>query len=416
MSCVKRRRASAFARSEEGTVAIVFALVTVVLILVTGIAIDLGRVVHAESKIAASLDAAALAAAKSLRGSNLSDDEVASVARKFFNANVAGSGGDYARIGTVSVSVDRERNAVTLSVDSEVPTVFVQVAGIEKVSLPRSSVAVYDSKDIELSVQLDVTGSMRGRKLSDLKSAFSDMLDIMLPNGGTTNNVRIGVAPFASGVNAGAFARAVSNGRARNGCVYERLDLLDQTSEAPAIGPLAFKVSADLRGAQACPSDATIVPLTSEKELLRRTVNQYSASTSTAGHLGSAWAWYILSPAWQAIWPSTARPAEYDDRKTAKFAILMTDGIYNTLGGVSNGDHGSTARISTQLALDTCEEMRAKGIVVYTIGFEAPSRAKEMLRACASGPSKFFDATNGALLADAFRAIAAEINNLRLSY
>jgi hypothetical protein len=264
-------------------------------------------------------------------------------------------------------------------------------------------------------VQLDVTGSMRGRKLADLKTAFGNMLEIMLPDGGTPNKVRISLAPFAGGVNAGDYAAAVSDGRSNDGCVYERRSAGDQASEAPAVGALSFKVAADLRRPQACPSSAPIQPLTDNKDVLRRTVNDYRDSTSTAGHLGSAWAWYLLSPQWSAIWPVSAQPAEYDDAKTAKYVVLMTDGIYNTVGGASDGDHGTAARQSTQFALDTCAAMRDKGIIVYTIGFEAPEDAKDMLRTCASSPSKFFDATDGTLLASAFSAIAAEINNLRLS-
>ena len=59
--------------------------------------------------------------------------------------------------------------------------------------------------------------------------------------------------------------------------------------------------------------------------------------------------------------------------------------------------------------------MKAKGITVYTVGFQAPAGAKHTLSACASDPAKFFDATDGHKLRASFRAIANEINNLRLS-
>jgi hypothetical protein len=59
--------------------------------------------------------------------------------------------------------------------------------------------------------------------------------------------------------------------------------------------------------------------------------------------------------------------------------------------------------------------MKGQGVIVYTVGFEAPAAAKDALRACASDASKFFDANDGAALRASFRAIASEINNLRLS-
>jgi hypothetical protein len=256
---------------------------------------------------------------------------------------------------------------------------------------------------------------MHGRKLDDLKDAVGDLLDILLPDSGTTSKVRIGLAPFSAGVNAGAFAGAVSNGRSSNGCVYERHNSADQDTDVAPVGKAALKGNLDLPGAGACSANASVLPLSDDKDLLRRTVNAYTDRGSTAGHLGSAWAWYLLSPSWSAIFPGSSRPASYNDGRTVKYAILMTDGIYNTVEGRSNGDHGSTARRSSTAAIETCDAMKAKGIVVYTIGFEAPSDAKDTLRACASSRTKFYDASNGDQLRAAFRDIASEINNLRLS-
>lgn len=404
-------------RSEEGTVAIIFALSVFVVVLITGLAIDVGRVMHANAKLTNAADAAALAAAKGLRDGRLSEDEVRELAENFFNANIAGSGGNYARISAFNVTIDRARNSVSIDLESHVPTVFAQIAGIDRIALPRASTAIFDSKDIELGLQLDVTGSMRGRKLADLKLAVGDLLDIMLPDGGSTNRVRVGLAPFAAAVNAGPYAAAVSNGRSRDGCVYERQNLSDQPTEAPATGPLAFKVASDLSGRiQACPPRANIVPLSDDKATLKRTVDNYDDAGSTAGHLGTAWAWYLVSPEWSGVWPGSAAPAAYGDGRTIKAVILMTDGIYNTIGGVNGGDRSATATQSGQIAVDTCLAMRGRGVRVYTVGFEAPASALATLRACASSASQHFDASNGDELRAAFRTIATELNNLRLSY
>ena len=104
--------------------------------------------------------------------------------------------------------------------------------------------------------------------------------------------------------------------------------------------------------------------------------------------------------------------------KLQKIAVLMTDGIYNTVHGYSNGDYGSTAAQAGSTALDTCRAMRHpdRGITVYTIAFAAPADAKAKLLECAGGDtSKFYDAADGEDLRRAFRAIAEEINNLRLA-
>jgi hypothetical protein len=59
--------------------------------------------------------------------------------------------------------------------------------------------------------------------------------------------------------------------------------------------------------------------------------------------------------------------------------------------------------------------MKDQNIRVYAIGFQAPSAALETLRSCAGAGGTFFDAVNGTQLRNAFRTIATELYNLRLS-
>jgi len=169
------------------------------------------------------------------------------------------------------------------------------------------------------------------------------------------------------------------------------------------------------RSIQSCPSNASIVPLSDEKEILKSTVESYRDGGTTAGHLGTAWGWYLLSPEWAAVWPGSAEPARYNDGKTIKAVVVMTDGIYNTIGGVSGGDNSAVARQASTIAVDTCTAMKAQGVRVYAVGFQAPSAALDTLRNCASTTASFFDAADGDQLRRAFRAIATELNNLRLS-
>lgn len=42
--------------------------------------------------------------------------------------------------------------------------------------------------------------------------------------------------------------------------------------------------------------DKAIVPLSDNKTALKNSINSYTAAGSTAGHIGIAWAWYLLSP------------------------------------------------------------------------------------------------------------------------
>ncbi|SDY40492.1 Putative Flp pilus-assembly TadE/G-like [Citreimonas salinaria] len=61
-----------------------------------------------------------------------------------------------------------------------------------------------------------------------------------------------------------------------------------------------------------------------------------------------------------------------------------------------------------------CAAARARGMVVFAIGFEAPARGQEAMRDCASSAAHYFD-VEGVEIADTFHAIARQINSLRLT-
>jgi Flp pilus assembly protein TadG len=422
MSIMAKGTVGRFGKAEDGAVAIIFSLTAILITLVTGLAIDFGRAYHVDTKVGSALDSAALAAAKGLRLDNLNDGEVAALARRYFDENMAYTAGNYADISSFNVLIDRAQSSVEIRATASVRTMFWGIAGRDTIELPKSSVAIFAAKDIEVGLQLDVTGSMHGQKIADLKSATKDLVDILLPDEPTGQKVRIGYAPFSAAVNAGSYARAVNGNRVSNGCVYERLASASEFTDAAPIGTAALKIKSDLpappRGGspQNCPN-ATVLAMTDDKALLKSTVDSYSDGGSTAGQLGTAWAWYLISPNWGGVWPAASQPAPYNDGKTIKVAILMTDGIYNTISGVNWGDNSPQATLASQKAHDMCSAMKAEGIIVYTVGFQLGGDVlpSETLSGCASDTSKFFPAENGTDLRVAFHNIAEQITTLRLS-
>ena len=162
---------------------------------------------------------------------------------------------------------------------------------------------------------------------------------------------------------------------------------------------------------------ASVLPLTNDKQAIQQRINEMQPQGSTAGHLGTAWAWFALSPNFSSVWPSANTPASYSmltelndsgQPKLQKIAVLMTDGEYNEYYSGSNS--------STQ-ARALCENMKAKGIIVYTVGFELSSRstARKTLKKCATSSEHFYDADDAAALKLAFRDIALKISTLRLA-
>jgi Flp pilus assembly protein TadG len=73
-----------FARDERGAVAVLFGLMAMVLLILSGIAVDQARLYQSNSKLMAAADAAALAAGRALLDGQLSDAEVEELGEKFF--------------------------------------------------------------------------------------------------------------------------------------------------------------------------------------------------------------------------------------------------------------------------------------------------------------------------------------------
>lgn len=408
-------------RDEKGGVAIIFGLGAMAITMFAGIALDYSRVMHERVRVANAIDAAALAAGKAMIDGRLSDDDVRAIARTYFDQNLARG----SRMGTLEsfeVQLDRSVNGVAIEADVKVDMTLTRVAGFDNVVFPVRATANFQQQDIELSLALDVTGSMApAGKIDALKRAGQELVRTLLPEEGTPNKVRIALAPYSSGVNAGALAPAVT-GQTASSCTFEREGADPVSEAAPRSGDyLKTRGSAGVSPGASCPGRAVKV-LTDDRQRLIDEFDTYTASGSTAGHLGALWAWYMLSPSWNAALGNDAAP--YNDGKTKKTMVLMTDGLFNTIGGTNFGDYSATATRSQQIAVAACDAMRNQGITIYTVGFKLDEisnrtlreRAENTLKSCSGNdPTRHFDAAREAELIAAFQSIAEQLNNLRLT-
>jgi Flp pilus assembly protein TadG len=418
--------AKQFKRDEKGGVAILFGLSAVAIAMFAGLAIDLGRTYASKEKIAAAIDAATLAAAKGMRLEGLDETQATQLAQSVFDENMRQGAGRWTDINSVNITVNKANSTANMVVDATVKTTFGAIAGIQRMGSPGDAAAVFESRDIEVAVQLDMTGSMKGQKIKDLKSATTSLVDILLVKKPVGQNVKVAFAPFAAGVNAGSYLKAVNDDRSSvNNCVYERISPANEATDAPPSGPDAYKIRADLPtppwpyAIQNCPK-ATIVPLTDKVQTLTDSIGAFEANGTTAGQLGAAWAWNLISSKWKDIWPTGSKPAN-ENGDTDKIVILMTDGVYNTIGGVNWGDNSAEAAKAREMSVDLCTGMKNAGITVYTVGFMLDNAdATKTLKDCAGKKGAdptfyFFEAENGAALDAAFKSIASSIMRLRLT-
>ncbi|MFN0262697.1 pilus assembly protein TadG-related protein [Tepidamorphus sp. 3E244] len=180
---------------------------------------------------------------------------------------------------------------------------------------------------------------------------------------------------------------------------------------------------------KSCPQP--LRPLTNNVEVLRADTNLMTSwgSSGTNIALGLAWGWRVLSP--EA--PFT-EGVEYDDEEVEKALILLTDGEnvvvsqnthnksdYNGYGYMSVGNLGTTSTWSAVQKVNAkveklCASIKAKGVRIYTITFQLNDNTlQDIFRACATTPNLYFDSPSNEELKLAFRTIAVDLSNLRLS-
>lgn len=432
-----------FGRNEEGTILVITAICMVAVFTAAGAAMDYSRIASTKSKMNSALDSAVLAAGIELSRGETSQAKIRDVFENFFRANLNGANENPTAFNITSFSVDTQSGEINAKVETKVSASLMRLAGFDTLDVISEATSIFDITDVEVAMMLDVTGSMRGQKIADLKAAAKDAINILIPDN-NTRGVRIGLVPYATSVNAGRpLAQRVTRGNDQvqvagpaqftssqnvptNGCVTGRGGrnaTNDVTYRNAPLGSDARTVNNSRRDLR-CPS-AEVQPLTNNRNQLRSQIDRYVAEGWTAGHLGVAWSYYLLSENWRDAFNSQNKPEPYSS-DVQKIAILMTDGEFNTAyeGIGSNSPFAVNAGLSNQRALDLCADMKqAKagnpGIIIYSIAFQAPASAEATLRNCANADTAsttyFYSASSGQELRDAFRAIAASITNLRIS-
>ncbi len=427
----KLERLRLFAENERGAVAAIFGLSLMTLSLAVGVAVDTSRAINAQARVQNVLDSASLAAARKLTVEEDNVDGVRDATLNFLAANEY----QFDLWGTVisnpQVTIDKPKSQVTVTADVQIKTIAGALSGLMPYfSFTPTSTSSFEVKRIELAMVLDVTGSMLwsgpdGKaKLDGLKEAAEDIIKVMSNVTTAPGLIRVGLVPYSAAVNAGPYHSAVTTGLSTDTCVVERDGSDAYTDAAAGVSSYVGTADAATFPYYSCPGPE-VVPLTDvadtgkRNELIDR-VRALTATGATAGHIGAAWGWYMLSPNWTGLWPSASDPRPYGNTVT-KAVLLMTDGDFNVayangggnLPGPGNTDI-LTAGSSPSQAKQLCDNMKAEGVVIYSVAFMAPANAEALLKDC-SGIANFYDAASSAELKSAFRAIADKLTSLRLS-
>jgi Flp pilus assembly protein TadG len=408
--------AKSFMRDDGGNVAMTFGLLTVLLTAFVGGAVDFASHARVKTAYRDAIDVAVLAGAR-VKQTGGTDADALALANAFMDKAKAKN----PLPGSVTFAIVDSGVAIQGDADMQMSTSFLGVIGMTTMAVKSTSIARFGQpSDLEISLMLDVTGSMNGQKLQDLKDAVEDLTNIVISDNPSTNKARIALAPFANTVklSTNQFKEATGNTgmNGYRGCVVERPGGDAYTDANPSTGGYLTPLE-DVAPSADCDNDREIFPLTNKKNDLKQMVRSLSAGGSTAGHLGTAWAWYMLSPKWASLFDADQQPASYSELtqknpsgapKLRKILVLMTDGEYNTQ--YIGADATTQARA-------ICTEIKKTGIEVFAIGFDVAGNQGviDMLRGCANSNAHFYEATTGDALKVAFRDIALKASTVRLT-
>jgi len=458
------------AADHRGNVGLPFAFMLTAMCMLTGAAVDIGMWMQARMETEEAIDAAVLAGLQNYQHTSNATTAV-QAAQAAYKANIT----DRLAVATDTINFQLINNNTEMQAtgDATYATKFLTLANVNTLPLlktdgsenaiAQASVGSNSGQSLEVAIMIDNTGSMcesaatantgqcaSPSKISVVQAAANSLVDQVVWADQSTYTSRVAIIPFDQAVNISSAAsitaaRGTVSGADPN-CVSERLGVHRYDDVSPATAPVGYLATASNNGngngygygygrqqPGNCP--LAMISLTNNKTALHTLINNMAPGSSTAGHIGTAWAWYALSPNFNGIWTSASSAARpYSDLTTLnahgqpilkKIAILMTDGAYNTqycngfpdfntVENKSTCPSGNYNDNSFTQATALCTNMKATGIEVYTIGAMVTPDAQAFLTSCATDSNHYFNATSTASLQAAFASITQKLIALHL--
>lgn len=196
-------------RNESGVSAIVFALALPVLVAGAGIAVDLGQAYNVKNRLGNALDKAALAVASS----SGTEEELTERMNAFLEANYPDS-----KIGQMTdVALELDEHTVSITGHARVNTTFMRVFGFDYMTVGAYTEVTREVRGLEVVMVLDNTGSMStNNNIATLRTAAASFVNILFDAVNDPEDIKIGMAPYASSVRVGRYGL----GQNPDGSVY----------------------------------------------------------------------------------------------------------------------------------------------------------------------------------------------------
>jgi Flp pilus assembly protein TadG len=382
--------------STSGSVAIIFALAATVIFGAAGMAVDFISASSVRAALQSALDSAVLAAA-SAHVKN--DNEARTIISEYMTSNWSSKYPDLEAETIQSVSDE----TVTGQAQVRMPTSLTSILGFDTLEIVVNSTATIASETIEIAMVIDNSSSMRPH-LNQLKQALISVVDTLSPDG-SNENVSFAVIPYSTYVNVG-----VSN-KNQSWLSFDEADVDDWEG---CVGSRDYPLELDDDDGTPIPAVSNvncnpteILPLTSDATVTKSWIDSLTAEVmDTYTGAGLVWGWRALSD--NEPYTEARRYGEVQ-----KVIIFLTD-AFSTVGP-SYPKHNDDDNMAEYVWQTQCTNIKAKGIVLYTIAYQTSNDRERWLSDCATSASHALTADNSAELKSAFEDIAAKLATVYLS-
>jgi uncharacterized protein YegL len=326
-------------RDEDGSMICFVMTVFSAMFLVGGTAVDLARHENLRSSLQYNLDRAVLAAA------SLKQTQDPTVVVQDYMAKIS-------TIEEFVVEVDStvaiNARSVSATATANLDTWFLSMAGINVMPITARSSSEEKIPNLEISLVLDVSGSMGGSKLANLKVAAKQFVTTLLTET-DEDSIAISIVPFNHNVAPPselfdnlsiAWTHNLSSCLVFSDTDFDSVYIDPLVSQTQAVFTSRYGGFQDFNeGNITCYSgeESEILAYNDSETELHNKIDGLNADGWTAAHLGMKWGLALLDPKFQSVVSSLVTdelvnvrfeglPVAYSEPQTKKIVVLMGDG------------------------------------------------------------------------------------------
>ena len=334
------RRVARFRDDETGAMLVFGLMCLVAMLFFSGISVDVIRYESMRTRLQNTLDNATLAAA------NLDQtQDPTTVVQDYMNKAGLGS-----YLGAVTVTSGLNARTVTASAKANVAPAFMSLAGIKTMTAPAYSTASESIGNVEISLVLDVSGSMNSyNKIGNLRDAAKSFVTTMF-NAVDPGKLSISIVPYAAQVTAGpglySYFKSTNDHNYSYCFDFDQSDftstdmpLTHTYQQAGNFDPWYTTTNIDRYGLRVCPKESSryVLPFSGSESDLKTMIGNLQAGGNTSIDVGMKWGAALLDPSLQPVVTDmvnkgslpaefAGRPYDYGNKDAMKVIVVMTDG------------------------------------------------------------------------------------------